>query len=57
MTNAVDLAAYFERIRPGGTVDRRYDALLRAHTGTFPFENLDVLKRENGHWRAIAAMP
>src|SRR5690348_14096094 len=43
---ALDLNAYFARIGWSGPRDSSFETLwgvLKAHTGTIPFENLDVL--------------
>ena len=52
MSEAVDLDAYFERIRWGGSTRPGYETLaglLRAHMLHIPFENLDVLLRRRVH--------
>jgi N-hydroxyarylamine O-acetyltransferase len=46
MSEALDLDAYFERIRWGGRAEPTYETLasvLGAHMAAIPFENLDVL--------------
>ena len=46
MENGLDLDAYFDRIRWGGSARPTYETLagvLRAHMASIPFENLDVL--------------